>query len=222
MAIVRVRHESRIYPANPFNGIAMEPRNDPQSTPAETGGWNWGAFLLTWIWGIGNNTFVAFLAFVPFVNFIMPFVLGAKGNAWAWRNKKWESAAAFRRTQRQWAVWGAIVWVGCLAACLLLFVGIFASLKQSEAYVLGVQALSASDEAHEILGESISTGIPTGSVDVNGSEGEAHLSFSASGTHGRGAVHVNAKKARGHWYLDGAVFEDNESGRQIELGRPEG
>ena len=46
--------------------------------PPEIKGWNWGAFFLNWIWGIGNSTFIALLMFVPIVNFAMPFVLGAK------------------------------------------------------------------------------------------------------------------------------------------------
>lgn len=29
--------------------------------PPELDRWNWGAFLLNWIWGIGNNTFIALL-----------------------------------------------------------------------------------------------------------------------------------------------------------------
>ena len=48
--------------------------------PPELKGWNWGAFLLNWIWGIGNSTYIAFLMFVPLVNIVMLFVLGAKGN----------------------------------------------------------------------------------------------------------------------------------------------
>jgi hypothetical protein len=32
--------------------------------PPEIDCWNWGAFLLNWIWGIGNNTFIALLMFV--------------------------------------------------------------------------------------------------------------------------------------------------------------
>lgn len=28
--------------------------------PPEIRGWSWGAFLLNWIWGIGNSVFVAF------------------------------------------------------------------------------------------------------------------------------------------------------------------
>lgn len=51
--------------------------------PPEIDRWNWGAFLLTWIWGVGNNTFIALLMFVPFVNIVMWFVLGARGSAWA-------------------------------------------------------------------------------------------------------------------------------------------
>jgi hypothetical protein len=29
--------------------------------PAEIDRWNWGAFLLNWIWGIGNDTYIALL-----------------------------------------------------------------------------------------------------------------------------------------------------------------
>lgn len=50
------------------------------SVPNEIKNWNWGAFLFTWIWGIGNNTFIAFLCFIPIINIAVVFVLGAKGN----------------------------------------------------------------------------------------------------------------------------------------------
>lgn len=33
------------------------------TVPAEIDRWNWGAFLLNWIWGIGNHTFIALLMF---------------------------------------------------------------------------------------------------------------------------------------------------------------
>jgi len=39
--------------------------------PPEIKGWNWGAFLLNWIWGIGNSTYIALLMFVPLVNIFM-------------------------------------------------------------------------------------------------------------------------------------------------------
>lgn len=83
---------------------------DEQAVPPEIMGWNWGAFLLWWIWGIGNNTYVAFLTLIPFLGwFIMPFVLGVKGNEWAWKNKRWESVGHFRAVQKQWAMGGLIL-----------------------------------------------------------------------------------------------------------------
>lgn len=74
--------------------------------PSEVKGWNWGAFLLSWIWGLGNNVYIALLSLIPFVGIVMVFVLGAKGSEWAWQNKKWESVEHFKRVQRTWAYWG--------------------------------------------------------------------------------------------------------------------
>jgi hypothetical protein len=71
--------------------------------PEEIRGWSWGAFLLGWIWGIGNSTWIAFLGFIPYFGFIWRFVLGAKGNKWAWQNKKWDSIEHFNRARRKWA-----------------------------------------------------------------------------------------------------------------------
>jgi hypothetical protein len=69
-------------------------------------GWSWGAFLLTWIWGIGNRVWISLLCFIPIVNWVMPFVLGAYGNRWAWEKGGWRDLKQFRRTQRQWAFAG--------------------------------------------------------------------------------------------------------------------
>ena len=77
--------------------------------PEEVRGWNWGAFFLSWIWGVGNNVWIALLAFIPFVNFIMGIVLGIKGNEWAWRNKKWDSIEHFKKTQRTWGIVGIVL-----------------------------------------------------------------------------------------------------------------
>ncbi len=101
-------------------GRAIPPgRAEPQSGEANTSGqgkdavvpdeirkWNWGAFLLGVIWGVGNRTYIAFLAVIPLFGFIMMFILALKGSEWAWRNKKWESVEHFKRVQRKWAWWG--------------------------------------------------------------------------------------------------------------------
>jgi hypothetical protein len=77
--------------------------------PADVRGWNWGAFLLGWIWGIKNRTWVALWTFVPIVGIPVMFILGAHGSEWAWRNRQWQSVEQFKRTQRRWSWYGLIV-----------------------------------------------------------------------------------------------------------------
>ena len=155
---------------------------EPKPTPPEIDRWNWGAFLLTWIWGVGNNTFIALLALIPiFGQLVMPFVLGAKGSRWAWRNGRWDSVEHFKRVQRQWAIWGALIWLGGIA---LFGGGIGAgyyAFRHSEAYKLGVSKLQASPVAINVFGSPITTGFPSGKISLTGASGTAVLSFSASG-----------------------------------------
>lgn len=87
-------------------------------------GWNWGAFLLTWIWGICNGTLISLLSLLPGVHIIMMFVLGAKGNEWAWRNKNWQSIEQFHKTQKKWAVWGLALFLLGFAVLVIVPFGI--------------------------------------------------------------------------------------------------
>lgn len=187
------------------------------SVPAEVDRWNWGAFLLNWIWGIGNNTFIALLMFVPFVNLVMAFVLGAKGSAWAWRNKRWESVEQFKAVQRQWAKWGVIVFAAFIVVFGALVFVIAASFKSSEAFQLSVAKLEASQEATDLLGKPMSTGFPTGSIHIAGPRGGASLSFSVSGPKGSGTVYVEAIKDMGEWRIDRMVLEEERTGRRLDL-----
>lgn len=77
--------------------------------PPGIAGWSWGAFLLNWIWAIGNKTWIGLLALVPYVGVIMAIVLGFKGREWAWKNKQWESVEHFNRIQKKWSYWGVMV-----------------------------------------------------------------------------------------------------------------
>lgn len=85
--------------------------------PEELKGYNWGAFLLNWIWGIGNKTYITLLSFlVAFIPFIGGFAalgmaiwFGFKGNEWAWQNKHFESIEHFKSNQKKWAIAGIIV-----------------------------------------------------------------------------------------------------------------
>lgn len=79
--------------------------------PAELNHWNWGAFLLSWIWAIGNQTWIGLLALIPYVNFVVAIVLGVKGNEWAWQHRKFESVEQFKAVQSAWTKWGVILLV---------------------------------------------------------------------------------------------------------------
>ncbi|HZR86179.1 MAG TPA: cytochrome c oxidase assembly factor Coa1 family protein [Bradyrhizobium sp.] len=176
-------------------------REIPTAFPPEIDRWNWGAFLLNWIWGVGNNTFIALLTLVPFVGLVMPFVLGAKGSRWAWRNGRWDSVAHFQRVQRLWAIWGVVIWLGAVALFGGVFGGTFYLLKNSDAYQLGVARLQANAEAMNALGAPISTGIPFGKIAINGASGRAALSFSVTGSKAAGRLFLEAVKKDGVWSL---------------------
>jgi len=89
--------------------------------PPGLGDWNWGGFLLTWVWGIGNNVWWSFLVFVPYLGFlVMPWVLAFKGNELAWQSKRWESVEHFKRVQHTWAMWG--IWITVAVTVLMLMV----------------------------------------------------------------------------------------------------
>jgi hypothetical protein len=92
--------------------------------PQEIKKWSWGAFLLNWIWGIGNSVWIALISLIPIplIGLIMMFVLGAKGNEWAWQSKKWESIERFQKTQRAWAIAGVIIF--CISIAMAIMIGI--------------------------------------------------------------------------------------------------
>ena len=175
---------------------------EPKPIPAEIDRWNWGAFLLNWIWGVGNNTYIALLTLIPLVGLIMPFVLGAKGSKWAWRNGRWDSIEQFKRVQRRWAIWGVIIWIAAFALFGGIFGGTFFALKQSEAYALGVSKVQASPIAASVLGTPISAGLPFGNISLQlGGTGSASLSFSVTGPKAEGTIFLEAIRKDNVWSL---------------------
>jgi len=109
-----------------MKGFNMSKDNNASdiAAPAAVKRWNWGAFLLSWIWGLGNKTYIALLSLIPVVNLVMIFVLGAKGSAWAWKNKQWESAEQFTRVQGLWTAFGLGLLAGYIIALILVVVAL--------------------------------------------------------------------------------------------------
>lgn len=185
--------------------------------PPEVQGWNWGAFLLNWIWSIGNRCYFGLLTFVPLFGLAVPFILGWKGNAWAWRNGDWHSVTAFRRAQRRWTRAGLLTWCFAIAGAVALYFGITATLKRTAAFELAQAAIESDQQVTQALGAPLRMGNIGGSISKNGGgTGQAELSFVVTGSHGAAKAYAGARQRAEQWTLEHleVVFED---GRHLVL-----
>ena len=102
--------EPQSHPVAPVPPPTDVPTTDSAAAlETELQKWNWGAFLLTWIWGIGNGVYRSFLTLIPIYGIYEWFMLGRNGNRWAYEKRPADSVESFRKTQRKWAMWGIIV-----------------------------------------------------------------------------------------------------------------
>lgn len=186
--------------------------------PPELDRWNWGAFFLNWIWGIGNNSYIALLMFVPGVNFVMLFVLGFKGNKWAWRNKRWQDIEHFKRVQRKWAIAGVIAVIALIGFGVATYFIVTAVLKGSEPYKMAVVELQTNKKAIDALGTPIDTGNPSGSIDTSGPKGKADLAIPATGPKAKGTVYLDATRDLGTWKINRIELEIEGRPGRINLG----
>jgi hypothetical protein len=96
--------------------------NLTETVPEEIQGWNWGAFLLPWLWLWTNSVWYGLFCFVPQIGWIMAIALGAKGNEWAWKSRKWRSIEQFKKHQRGWAIAGVLLGA---PISIMLWIGAF-------------------------------------------------------------------------------------------------
>lgn len=207
------------------------PLNTPAEIPPELDRWNWGAFLLHWIWGIGNSVFIALLMFVPLVNIVMIFVLGARGSRWAWQNRAWRDAEHFRSVQRKWAIAGIIVWVAFIGIAAATVASIPIAMKNSDAYAMTLDVVRGDGGVRAALGDTIEPGFwVTGNISVQFDQGtgEAKLSIQIRGSKGSGTAVSHAVRANGVWQLrfvavgvdglDAPLVLKNEDNRPVANG----
>lgn len=121
-------------------GVTTKSQRDNRSAgealPAELKGkWNWGGFLLTPFWGIGNRVWIALIAFAGFIPIIgwivalgVAVYIGMKGNELAWQSKQWNSVEHFKEVQRKWAIAGLVVVV------LSFFLGVVGAMLDPAIY----------------------------------------------------------------------------------------
>ncbi|UNK50631.1 hypothetical protein MNR01_06400 [Lysobacter sp. S4-A87] len=104
--------------------------------PKGVAGWSWGAFLLNWIWAVGNRTWIGLVCLIPYVGIVMAIILGMKGREWSWQNTRWDSVEHFQRVQRKWSIWGLVLTFGVMGLAILAAIAIPAY----QDYVIRAQA----------------------------------------------------------------------------------
>ncbi len=109
--------------------------------PKELKDFNWGACLLTFIWGIKHRAWITLLA-IPLIIYQLPLGLnwilytilqiycGIKGNMWAYQVDWWMSPKDFRKNQ---AIWGATaIGINILVPIILLTIAVRFAQKSPE------------------------------------------------------------------------------------------
>lgn len=96
----------------------MVMQNEMNVVPEEVKGWNWGAFMYSILWGIGNKSYLVFLMLIPIFNIVWMFVIGAKGNEWVWKNGNYTDVATFKAVQETWNRAGLFMFIVMLVSVL--------------------------------------------------------------------------------------------------------
>jgi len=76
--------------------------------PDKLKGWNWGAFLLNWIWAIPHRAWLG-LVLSLLLNIVGAIYLGVMGNELAWQNRRFADINEFKAVQKAWATWGLVL-----------------------------------------------------------------------------------------------------------------
>jgi len=140
--------------------------NKPKS---EIAGFNWGAFIGTWIWGLFNKSYITLWALpLTFTTGALPFyiVCGLKGNEWAYEKKSDKDIKKFHAGQKvQTIIWTILIpvlsfiLVICGSICLYKFAKSYTKshpdfAKQAVEYYVRTESQAAMSKFDKIeLGE---------------------------------------------------------------------
>lgn len=83
---------------------------------------NWGAFMLSIYWAIGNKSYLGLLTLIPIFNIVWIFVCGFKGNRWAWENNEYRDLEEFKKVQDSWNRAGFVAFIIYIIIFVLYFV----------------------------------------------------------------------------------------------------
>lgn len=116
-------HTKKATRDEPRVGLAnSEFQRGNQEVPEEIKKWNWGAFSLNIIWGIGNKTYLPLLCLIPLFNFVWVFICGFKGNEGTWRDGNYTDVETFKQVQKTWSRAGIAMFIIQIVIILLYLV----------------------------------------------------------------------------------------------------
>lgn len=116
-------HTKKATRDEPRVGLAnSEFQRGNQEVPEEIKKWNWGAFSLNIIWGIGNKTYLPLLCLIPLFNLVWVFICGFKGNEGAWRDGNYTDVETFKQVQKTWSRAGIAMFIIQIVIILLYLV----------------------------------------------------------------------------------------------------
>lgn len=207
------------HPMSPGNSSGQ---GDDAIFPVKLTGWNWGAFLMNWIWGRFNNVPMPKRIFVPFFNIGAAYRLGARGNEWAWRNKHWESIDQFKIVQRKWMRAGVtftfFIMFGFISAAVLGPQELF---KRSHPVQLAMSAARQNTMVQQAMGTPLEMRwLISGTIGTSGPNGKADLSIPVRGPEGHATLYFIGERSLGLWAIKGLVLELDESGERLDIVAP--
>ncbi len=124
--------------------------------------------------------------------------------------------------------WAWVVPTGCLGLLLMPFacvgaVGFLLSgaLRSSDVFTQALEMARSHPEVIEALGDPVEPGWSFhGSIDVDGSSGDADYSIPIKGPRGEATLHVVASKRGGRWVFETLIVEIESDGRRIDVLDP--
>ena len=113
-----------VPPQSPVTGQQNNTPSNTQFDDRDLDRWHWGAFFLSWIWGVFNNVYWTLVALIPIplLGLIISIIAGIKGRRQSWDNGRWcpEEYERFEKKQRSWSIAGIIVF-GVLVLVTIIF-----------------------------------------------------------------------------------------------------
>lgn len=108
-----------------------EHENNKNNLPEEIRHFNWGAFLLNWIWGIMHKKYITLVYFpaclIPVIGpLAVSLWFGFAGNKWVWDSQKGESPDQFNEIQRGWVrLWLILFLAGTIITVKVVMIVFF-------------------------------------------------------------------------------------------------